>query len=499
MVMKSIYKIVSIMIVALSLSSCKGFLDTLPPYAVSSATELNDSVAVALTNSCYKPLQASNLYNMRIWSLDIIAGNSEVGAGGGNDGQETQDCANFRAAADNAFALYIWRSPWVGIGQCNLVIKTLTEGKDKVSDEILERSLGEAHFLRAHYYYILVRLFGGVPIRTIPHEVDAPTAIKRESLDDCYKLIKADCDSAILHLPTYTSYGKADRNRASREAAMTMLADVLLTWQPDAANYEEVVNLCEQIGNSGYDLEKCNFEDNFGIKAENSKEAIFTVGYSGSTQYNFWGMDNQSSWLSAFMGPRNTKMVAGGYGWNLPTKEFMSQWEKDDIRKDVTVLYGGCPNFDGYRYDPGTSATGYNVRKFLVSKAYSPEYNTNPSDFIVYRYADVLLKKAEALNELGRTRDAQEPLNIVRKRARLEPITGTQSKEVMREIIIKERRMELAFEGHRWFDMIRVQDGKYALKFLKSIGKNPTKERLLLPIPLTEMDSNELMTQNPGY
>jgi hypothetical protein len=279
---------------------------------------------------------------------------------------------------------------------------------------------------------------------------------------------------------------------------MTMLADVLLTWNPES-NYDKVITLCEEVEKAGYDLEKCRFEDNFGINAENSKEAIFTVGYSGSTQYDFWGMDNQSSWLSAFMGPRNSKMVAGGYGWNLPTEEFMKQWEDGDLRKDVTVFYSGCPPFDGYRYDSGVSSTGYNVRKFLVSKSDSPEYNTNPSDFIIYRYADVLLKKAEALNESGRTDLAAEPLNIVRQRAGLPSISGSISLEAMRETIIHERRMELAFEGHRWFDMIRIEEGRYALKFLRSIGKNPTKDRLLLPIPLTETDSNDLMEQNPGY
>lgn len=496
--MKNIINILAVIAISTLSFSCSGFLDKEPPYAVSSSTELNDSVAVALTNACYKPLQASNLYNMRIWALDIIAGNSEVGAGGGSDGQETQDCANFRAAADNAYALYIWRSPWVGIGQCNLVIKNLTEEKDKISNEIYDRSIGEAYFLRAHYYYILVRLFGGVPIRITPHDIDSPTPIARKSLAECYELIIDDCETAIRKLPKARTYSRKDRNRASKEAAMTMLADVLLTWNPES-NYERVVSLCDQIAEGGYDLEKCEFADNFGVEAENSKEAIFTVGYSGSTQHDFWGMDNQSSWLSTFMGPRNTNMVAGGYGWNQPTEEFMRQWEDNDIRKDITVLYKGCPEFDGYVYDSGSSSTGYNVRKFLVSKSDSPEYNTNPSDFIVYRYADVLLKKAEALNEMGETDEAAKYLNIVRNRAKLDNKPDGLSKEVMREAIIKERRMELAFEGHRWFDMIRINDGKYALKFLRGIGKNPTKDRLLLPIPLTEMDSNELMTQNPGY
>ena len=140
------------------------------------------------------------------------------------------------------------------------------------------------------------------------------------------------------------------------------------------------------------------------------------------------------------------------------------------------------------------------MRKFIVSKTISPETNTSPANFVVFRYAGVLLMQAEALNELGMTSSAAAPVNEVRKRAGLPALSSSLSKDAMREAIIHERRMELAFEGHRWFDMIRLDNGDYAVKFLHSIGKtNATKERLLFPIPQTEMDANPLMTQNPGY
>ena len=139
------------------------------------------------------------------------------------------------------------------------------------------------------------------------------------------------------------------------------------------------------------------------------------------------------------------------------------------------------------------------MRKFLVTKSVSPEYNTNPQNFIIYRYANVLLMKAEALNEQGQTAQAMETLNIVRRRAGLANVANL-SQTALREKIIHERRIELAFEGHRWFDLIRLQNGDYAINFLHSIGKTRvTKERLLFPIPQTEMDANSLMTQNPGY
>ena len=249
----------------------------------------------------------------------------------------------------------------------------------------------------------------------------------------------------------------------------------------------------------GYDLANCRYEDNFDATINNGPESLFEVQYSGSTEEDFWGNNPQMSWLSTFMGPRNSDMVAGSYGWNLPTQEFVEQYEEGDLRKDMTILYEGCPPFDGKDYKSSWSNTGYNVRKFLVPKSVSPEFNTSPANFVVYRYADVLLMEAEALNEQGLTDEAAVPLNIVRKRAGLPGVSGLSQAE-MREKIIHERRIELAFEGHRWFDMIRLEHGDYAINFLRSIGKgNVTKDRLLFPIPQTEMDANPLLKQNPGY
>ena len=116
------------------------------------------------------------------------------------------------------------------------------------------------------------------------------------------------------------------------------------------------------------------------------------------------------------------------------------------------------------------------------------------------RYAEVLLMKAEALNELGQTSLALAPLNAVRTRAGLPNVTSGLSQAAFREKVLHERRMELAFEGQRWFDLIRVNDGQYGLNFLHSIGKtNASTKHLLLPIPQIERDRNPNLTQNPGY
>jgi hypothetical protein len=282
--------------------------------------------------------------------------------------------------------------------------------------------------------------------------------------------------------------------RASKGAAAGLLAKVYLT----LGNYQQTVDLCKQVTSLGYDLND-NYGDNFNPLAKNSKESLFEVQYFGKTNYSFWDNENQSSWVSTFTGPRNADFVAGSYGWDQPTAEFVNAYEAGDKRKDITVLYPGCPDFDGKAYSASFSTTGYNVRKFLVPKSISVDYDTSPANWPVLRYADVLLMQAEALNELGQTTDAEAPLNRVRTRAGLPEVHGLQ-KDAFREKVLHERRMELAFEGQRWFDIVRVKNGQYGLDFLHGIGKvNAAAKHLLLPIPQKEIDANPNLAQNPGY
>ena len=493
----------------MTFQSCD-FLERQPYDKVDPTVEVTDDIALAMANACYRTLQSSNMYNQRLWCLDIVAGNSNVGAGGGTDGLETVQAANFTTLSDNGMALYMWRSPWVGIGQCNILIQSM-ETAEGLTEAIRNQCLGEALFLRAHYYFVLVRLYGAVPTRLTPYEPGTSTAIARDAIENNYKNIISDLQRAAELLPMKQEYAPADLGRATKDACYTELANVYLTLaghnlsingMNNTQYYEAVVDLCTEVENMGYDLESCNYEDNFCATIHNGPESIFEVQFSGDKEYDFWGNNPQSSWLSTFMGPRNSDFVAGSWGWNQPTEEFVSQYEPGDKRKDITIFYAGCPTWDpegvNKEYKASYSNTGYNVRKFLVTKAVSPDFNTSPANFVVYRFADVLLMKAEALNEI-RPSEAYASINRVRSRAGLPALSGL-SQEEMREAIIHERRIELAFEGHRWFDMIRINDGEYAVKFLHSIGKtNATRERLLFPIPQTERDANPLMGQNPGY
>lgn len=473
--------------------SCQKYLDKSPLDSVNTANFWQTPEdAISAVNGAYQPLQWPKLFNLRMWSTDIWGGNSIVGAGGGTDGIETQDIANFVTTTDNAAALDIWRGPAPGILRCNLILQNVP-GMN-LEKSLKDRILGEAKFLRATYYFILVRLFGDVPLITVPQTPESDLRPSRTPKNKVYELIIKDYSEAIDLLPTKKSYSASDVGRACKGAAMGMLAKVYLT----LGDYQKAVDLCKQVTALGYALNE-NYNDNFNPLTKNSKESLFEIQYKGKTSFSFWDNENQSSWVSTFTGPRNSDFVGGGYGWDQPTEEFVNSYETGDKRKDQTVLYEGCPDFDGKTYVSSYSNTGFNLRKFLVPKSISPDYDTNPADFPVLRYADILLMEAEAQNALGKTTEAEKPLNEVRKRAGLGEVHGL-AKEAMRNKILHERRMELAFEGDWWFTIIRVDNGQYALNFLHSIGKvNATAKHLLLPIPQKEKDTNPNLEQNPGY
>ena len=487
-------KYIVALLLAGALTSCdKEFLDKAPKDSINTSNFFRtEADAIAAINGAYQPLQWPKLYNMRMWTTDIMAGNSIVGAGGGDDGRETQDQANFVTSTDNPGVLDLFRGPAPGILRANTVLKNVS-GMD-IDENLKNRILGEAKFLRAHYYFILVRFFGDVPLILEPQSPGDDLRPARNAKEQVYQQIIKDLTEAAEQLPPRSAYSAADIGRASKGAAKGMLAKVYLT----RGEWQKVVDLANEIEALGYKLNP-KYEQNFSAANGNSQESLFEVQYFGKTSSDFWSNDNQASWLSPFTGPRNADMVAGGYGWNQPTQEFVDAYEEGDLRKDVTILYEGGPEFDGKAYKSSYSTTGYNLRKFLVPKSISPAYDTSPMNFPVLRYADVLLMKAEALNELGRTPEAEAPLNAVRARAGL-PAVQNLNQAQFREKVLHERRMELAFEGQRWFDLIRVNNGQYGLDFLHSIGKtNATTKHLLFPIPQKERDSNPNLTQNPGY
>ncbi len=486
--------IITLSVFALLLVSCsEDFLEKAPLDTINTENFYqSEADAIAAINGAYQPLQWPKLYNMRMWTSDIMAANSIVGAGGGDDGRETQDMANFVTTTDNPGVLDLFRGPPPGILRCNVVLQEVP-GMD-IDEDVKNRVMGEAYFLRGLYHFILVRYFGDFPLILTPLAPGDNLRPFRTDKDIIYEQIIKDLEAAKDLLPARSTYSATDLGRAAKGSAAGLLAKVYLT----LGDYDKVVPLCDEVATLGYALNPL-YGDNFDVLKKNSQESLFEIQYISDAGEDFWSNENQASWLSTFTGPRNSDMVAGGWGWNQPTQEFVDAYEAGDLRKDVTVLYEGCPPFDGLDYDPVYSTTGYNLRKFLVTKSVSATSDNSPLNFPVLRYADVLLMKAEALNELGQTTDALVPLNAVRERAGLRAFQELTPAE-FKEVVLHERRMELAFEGQRWFDLIRVDGGQWGLDFLHSVGKlNASEKYLLFPIPLKERESNPNLTQNPGY
>ena len=493
--MKFIKKIVFVSAIFAFTQCSNDFLEKAPLDTINTSNyPTNAAELITLVNGAYQPLQWPKLYNMRMWTSDIMAGNSIVGAGGGSDGIETQDNSNFVTTTDKQGVLDIWRGPWPGILMSNMVLKVAPNLA--IDENVKKRSMGEAYFLRAHYYFILVRYFGDLPLIITPQSSDSDLYPERVSKDLIYKQIIADLEKAAELLPNKSTYTGSDIGRANKGAAIGELAEVYLTL---GNNWQKVVDLTTQVEGLGFAL-NTNYADNFNPATENSVESLFEVQYNSNGGYSFWNNENQAAWTSTFMGPRGSNFVGGGWGWNQPTQEFINSYEANDNRKAITVLYTGCPDFDGKTYQATYSTTGYNVRKFLVPLSAVSSYDNSPLNFPVLRFSNILLMKAEALNELGQTSQAEAPLNRVRNRAGLPNIASGLSKADFKNAVLKERRVELAFEGQRWFDLIRVNNGQYGLDFLHSIGKtNATSKHLLYPIPQIERDRNPKLTQNPGY
>ena len=473
------------------LSGCgEKYLDLKPTDTITTDSFYQtESDAIQAVTACYGQIGRGGQYNYALWGIgEIMSDNSFTGGGGGGDGAEEIQLDFFNIPPSNPMTTRLWNGCYVGIGACNLVMQKVP-GIVKMSDAIRKRSLGEAQFLRAKYYFDLVRAYGDVPLVLIPPSSPDAARIPRNPADQVYTQIIADLQAATTALDG--SYSGADLGRATKWAAQGLLAKVYLTQgnMTAAATAARAV-----LAGSGKTLWP-NYGDNFKVANENGQESLFEVQYvNGLNDYIFDGLGFVGN---EFFAPRGQGLVPqGGYGFNIPEQEFVQGYEAGDKRRDVTIWKPG----DAY---PAGSATtsqplslpgspfGYNCKKWFVGKV-----NTNiwdsPLNFPVLRLAEVYLILAEAV---GPTQEGFDAINAVRTRAGLGPLTAANTSN-FKDAVIKERRYELAFEDDRWFDLKRT--GKLTtLPALLAKGVKPFN--LLLPIPQSERDANPSLTQNPGY
>ena len=497
--MKKYFKVIIILSLGINtISSCSSFLEENPEdrYVTDNFYQ-NENDAKAGVAAIYQQLYS--IYDRNMFLLNALTTDDEKN-GLGMPNQFLQNIEYLRFTSENSFVASMWQNNYSGISRANTAILKIP---DVTMDENLKnRLIGEAKFLRALYYFNLVRFFGDVPLILNLQTVE-DSYLPRSPKEEIYQQIIADLQDAEAKLPV--TYGDSDIGRASKGAAKILLGKVYLTmhqYQNSADKLGEVVN---NEGDYGYGL-NTEFGDNWKSATEDGKEMVFTIEYMGPP-----GHGNNLMTLCApkysMEGGFAVLGLSNGNEADIPTLDLYSQFSDEDERKAVTLRTDFVSLIDGSVH---TSSIPLFVK-------YYEEGQSNPgqsgNNIHILRYSDALLMYAEALNEVGNIELATQQINRVRERAfnDIDHDYAGLSQDILRKDIWKERRLELAYEGHRWFDLVRT--GRFISRMKEhsqieadlaednkvEIGQNIQDYMVLMPIPQREIDLNSQLTQNPGY
>lgn len=448
-------------------TSCNKFLDTELKSDFSPQTYFSsDENAEQAINGIY-----NSLYGTKYWIFGDVASDDAVKGGNEGDQIDISTIDNFTATSDNGHLLQIWQKMYETIAQCNNAITYL--GPMSIPNK--ERYIGEAKFIRAYTYFWLINIFGSVPYKDKPQETAEAVYAGLSTPSAIYAHIERDLNDAVTALPP--SYPAKDNGRATKGAALAMLAKVQLFQNK---NNECITSITALENLSLYSLVE-NYADLFRSGAEDCSEAIFALRFINTTEV-FLGNE-----YVVYMAP----FIEGGYFFNAPTQKYVDCFTEQtdsgqtDPRLDASVGRGGQPWFNGRTFDASWSSTGYLVKKYNEENptGLPVARMTVPVHFL--RYADVLLLKAEALLATQQPDSALSSLNKVRARAHL---TATDKNNLVEKIRL-ERRRELGFEAHRFFDIMRY-GREYAESTLAETGFIWTEPRFYYPIPQLETDAN---------
>lgn len=444
--------------------------------------------AVQATNAVYNLLRDWEVHVFSYIGLtDIVSDDADKGSTP-TDATFLLEIDNFTFDDGNVTFLNVWSGYYRGIYRANLALQGIPQ-IPSMDEGLRERLIGENKFLRAYFYFKLVRWFGGVPLFTEPL---APDEFKqgRSTTQEVYDLIVRDLNEAAEVLPE--RYTGGNIGRVTEGAARGLLAKVFLT----LGDYTSAEQLAMEVINSGTYALYPDYAELFQPAGENSIESIFEV------QAEAFEIGGGGSQYNQVQGVRGTPNL--GWGFNRPSDDLIAAYEPGDPRRDATILFVGEVLPDGSAIiedNPSIVNERYN------QKAWVPEHpgglENGPGNIRILRYADILLIAAEAMNENGKQGEALGFLNQVRARARgnrtgILPDVITTDQTTLRQRIWQERRVELAMEQQRWFDLLRQQR---AADVMKAVGKNFEEgKHELFPIPRTEIDlSGGLLEQNPGY
>lgn len=477
-------------VISLGMAGCsKDFIELAPISQNNSVNFYKTAADMKLAvNAAYGALQYSGQYWSALHEVaEVRSDNTEILDV--QTGLNVVEIDIFTNQSGNTLLNGMWNDHYRGIAQCNIILNRI----DAIDMDaaLKNRYIGEVKFLRSLMYFNMVRTFGDIPL--VLNEIKSPEegyVYGREPVAKIYEQIIADLQDAETKLPVV--YSGADIGRVTSGAAKALLGKVYLTnkqWGLAAAKLKEII---DNTAENKYML-LANYGDLWKVTNENHRESIFEV------QFKKGGTGEGSPFTNQFA-PRGSGVivskVGAGLGYNIPTQDMSDAYEAGDLRKDLSLAQGYT---SGNTFVPVKYITKYLDIPFQANDA--------DNNWPVLRYADVLLMYAEALNEQGFVADGEafSFLNQVRRRAGLpdktavnaEPSLQVADQASFRLAIEQERRVELAFENHRWFDLVRT--GR-AIEVMAEHGITIQPHQLLYPIPQLQIDINPAkITQNPGY
>lgn len=486
--MKLKYNLIAIALLGFSFSSCSDFLEQNPQTDLSENDfyKTADDILSAV-NGVYSSLQEGDIYGNWYVFGEIPSDNTRNQLSGSVTTQNEFD--QFYIDTQNSMIANFWKAAYKVINRTNTVLGRI-DGIE-INTELANRYKLECKFIRALMYFNLVRVYGDVPLILKEISISESYDILREPKENVYNQIIADLKEA-QDLPV--SYSTAEDGRATQGAAKALLANVYMTLH----KYAEAETILAEIINSGQysllentpgSLNIDGYKNVFSPVNHNSKEGIFEIqflkgGYGeGSNYANNFAPENSGT---------NVVAVGGTGGNNIPEMDIYNAYEEGDLRRDFSMSLGYYDNRKNNEW----------VESRYVCKFMDVPYQNNDAsnNYPVIRYADVILMYAEALNQNGKTAEACKYLNMTRRRGFGYQTTETSSVDLQTTdkaqfalMVEQERRVELAFENHRWFDLIRT--GR-AVEVMRSKGFSLNETNLICPIPQKQIDVNPKLTQN---
>ena len=486
--MKLKYNLIAIALLGFSFSSCSDFLEQNPQTDLSENDfyKTADDILSAV-NGAYSSLQEGDIYGNWYVFGEIPSDNTRNQLSGSVTTQNEFD--QFYTDTQNSMIANFWKAAYKVINRTNTILGRI-DGIE-INTELANRYKLECKFIRALMYFNLVRVYGDVPLVLKEISISESYDILREPKENVYNQIIADLKEA-QDLPV--SYSTAEDGRATQGAAKALLANVYMTLH----KYAEAETILAEIINSGRysllentpgSLNIDGYKNVFSPVNHNSKEGIFEIqflkgGYGeGSNYANNFAPENSGT---------NVVAVGGTGGNNIPEMDIYNAYEEGDLRRDFSMSLGYYDNRKNNEW----------VESRYVCKFMDVPYQNNDAsnNYPVIRYADVILMYAEALNQNGKTAEACKYLNMTRRRGfgyqttETSPVDlQTTDKAQFALMVEQERRVELAFENHRWFDLIRT--GR-AVEVMRSKGFSLNETNLICPIPQKQIDVNPKLTQN---